>query len=227
MDDENLYLTNADSVVIAMRRSDGAVQWEQDTLKRRGLTAPAIDGDALVVGDFEGYLHWLDKATGEIVARQKTDGERITNTPVTSDAGVFVQTDSGKLLAFRSKRDRVATLDNAGSGRRIAEPGDGAPGESAIRRMRPYASVVRLSAHPDRRPLVTSHHASRHRAGRPSQRRQVDAVQSSDRHPRRAGRGSAGADARSQLRLRQDRGRFPISSSIPAAWSSTRKASSN
>ena len=83
MDDDNLYLTNSDSVVIAMQRSDGAVQWEQDAMKRRGLTAPAIDGDALVVGDFEGYLHWLDKATGEIVARQKTDGERITNAAVT------------------------------------------------------------------------------------------------------------------------------------------------
>jgi outer membrane protein assembly factor BamB len=113
MDEENLYLTNADSVVVAMRRSDGAVQWEQDVLRRRGLTAPAIDGDALVVGDFEGYLHWLDKRTGEIIARAKTDGERITNTPVTSDAGVFVQTDSGKLLAFRSQAieteaDRIA-----------------------------------------------------------------------------------------------------------------------
>ena len=103
MDEQNLYLTNADSVVVAMRRNDGSVLWEQDTLKRRGLTAPAIDGDALVVGDFEGYLHWLDKQTGEIVARHKTDGERITNMPVTSDAGVLVQTDSGKLLAFRSQ----------------------------------------------------------------------------------------------------------------------------
>jgi outer membrane protein assembly factor BamB len=102
MDDDNIYLTNADSVVVAMKRSDGAVVWEQDAMKRRGLTAPALDGDALVVGDFEGYLHWLDKTTGEIVARQKTDGERITNAAVTTDAGVFVQTDSGKLLAFKS-----------------------------------------------------------------------------------------------------------------------------
>jgi outer membrane protein assembly factor BamB len=103
MDEDNLYLTNADSVVIAMKRSDGAVLWEQDAMKRRGLTAPAVDGDALVVGDFEGYVHWLDKTTGEIVARQKTDGERITNPAVTTDAGVFVQTDSGKLLAFKSQ----------------------------------------------------------------------------------------------------------------------------
>jgi outer membrane protein assembly factor BamB len=102
MDDENIYLTNADSVVVAMKRTDGAVIWEQDSMKRRGLTAPALDGDALVVGDFEGYVHWLDKATGEIVARQKTDGERITNAAVTTDSGVFVQTDSGKLLAFKS-----------------------------------------------------------------------------------------------------------------------------
>jgi outer membrane protein assembly factor BamB len=103
MDDDNLYLTNSDSVVIAMKRNDGAVLWEQDAMKRRGLTAPALDGDALVVGDFEGYVHWLDKATGEIVARQKTDGERISNPAVSTDSGVFVQTDSGKLLAFKSQ----------------------------------------------------------------------------------------------------------------------------
>lgn len=112
MDEQNLYLTNSDSVVIAMRRSDGAVQWEQDTLKRRGLTAPAIDGDALVVGDFQGYMHWLDKATGAIVARQKTDGERITNAAVSDNERVFVQTDSGKLLAFRSKSREVKTADS-------------------------------------------------------------------------------------------------------------------
>lgn len=113
MDEQNLYLTNSDSVVIAMRRSDGAVQWEQDTMKRRGLTAPAIDGDALVVGDFEGYLHWLDKATGNIVARQKTDGERITNAAVGDEGRVFVQTDSGKLLVFSSSAREVKTADSA------------------------------------------------------------------------------------------------------------------
>ncbi|HEY0939457.1 MAG TPA: outer membrane protein assembly factor BamB [Steroidobacter sp.] len=112
MDERNLYLTNADSVVIAMRRSDGAVQWEQDTMRRRGLSAPTVDGDALVVGDFEGYLHWLDKETGAIVARQKTDGERITNAAVTDGERVFVQTDSGKLLVFRSAPREVKTADS-------------------------------------------------------------------------------------------------------------------
>jgi outer membrane protein assembly factor BamB len=111
MDDDNLYLTNSDSVVIAMKRSDGAVLWEQDAMKRRGLTAPALDGDALVIGDFEGYLHWLDKATGAIVARQKTDGERISNAAVANEGGVFVQTDSGKLLAFKSQQKAAPSAD--------------------------------------------------------------------------------------------------------------------
>ena len=101
-DADNLYLTNADSVVIAMKRADGSVLWEQAGLRKRGLTAPTIDGESLLVGDYEGYLHWLDKATGEIVARAKTDGERITNSAVADGGRIFIQTDSGKLLAFKS-----------------------------------------------------------------------------------------------------------------------------
>ena len=123
MDEQNLYLTNSDSVVIAMRRTDGAVLWEMDTLRRRGLTAPAIDGDALVVGDFEGYLHWLDKATGTIVARQKADGERITNGAVVGDTGVYVQTDSGKLLAYRSAAREIKTAEGTQAEPASAEGG--------------------------------------------------------------------------------------------------------
>lgn len=111
MDEENIYLTGADGVVVAMRRSDGAVQWEQDALKRRGLTAPAIDGDAIVVADFEGFVHWLDKSTGEFVARHKTDGERVTNAPLSTDEGVFVQTDAGRLVAFKSRVEQPALAE--------------------------------------------------------------------------------------------------------------------
>jgi outer membrane protein assembly factor BamB len=103
MDERMLYLTNSDSVVIAMRKSDGAVEWEQNDLRRRGLTAPAIDGDALLVGDFDGYVHWLDKETGEIVARRKAGGDRFSNTAAVAEGRAFIQSDSGKLFAFRSQ----------------------------------------------------------------------------------------------------------------------------
>lgn len=111
MDASALYLSNADGAVVAMRRADGAVLWEQDALKRRGITAPAIDGDAIVVADFEGFVHWLDKSTGEFVARHKTDGDRVTNAPISNDAGVFVQTDAGRLVAFKSRTPEPTVAD--------------------------------------------------------------------------------------------------------------------
>jgi outer membrane protein assembly factor BamB len=111
MDDDNIYLTNSDSVVVAMKRTDGSVVWEQSKLRRRGLTAPALDGDSLMIGDFEGYVHWLDKSTGEIVARHKTDGERITNAAIADDGKTYVQTDSGKLIAFKSTPKVVQSAD--------------------------------------------------------------------------------------------------------------------
>jgi outer membrane protein assembly factor BamB len=110
LDEQFLYLTNSDSVVMCMRRTDGAVQWEQSGLRKRAVTAPAIDGDSLVVGDFEGFLHWLDKSTGEIVARAKTGGERVANAATTSEEGVFIQTEDGKLLAFNSKPKAQRTV---------------------------------------------------------------------------------------------------------------------
>jgi outer membrane protein assembly factor BamB len=109
LDEEYIYLTNSDSIVMALRKRDGNVEWEQPGLRRRSLTAPAIDGDALVVGDFEGYLHWLDRATGKIVARTKSGGDRITNAPVAADSQIYVQTDDGKLLAIKSAPSKRAS----------------------------------------------------------------------------------------------------------------------
>jgi len=103
MDDNNLYVTNAEGGVVSFRRRDGAQGWEQLTaLRLRSLTAPEVDGDAIVVGDFEGYLHWLDRNTGEIIGRVKTSGDRITNAPVVAGGRVYVQTDAGKLHVYKS-----------------------------------------------------------------------------------------------------------------------------
>ena len=103
MDDDNLYITNANGGVVAFKRRDGGPVWEQlDALRLRGLTAPQVDGSAVVVGDFEGYLHWLDKSTGTIIGRVKTGGDRITNAPVVAAGRVYVQTDTGRLVAYKS-----------------------------------------------------------------------------------------------------------------------------
>jgi outer membrane protein assembly factor BamB len=103
LDDVVLYLAKVSGEVTALRRTDGNQQWQQAALLHRGLTAPAVLSDSLVVGDYEGYLHWLSKVDGSVQARAKTDGERITNAPVVAEGRVYVQTDGGTLIAFESK----------------------------------------------------------------------------------------------------------------------------
>ena len=102
-DSDNLYVTTADSTVIAMRRRDGTPVWTQDAMIRRSLTGPVLSGDTLVVGDFEGYLHWLDAATGQLLARGKTGGGRLSNPPVATGDLLLMQTDSGEVQAWRAQ----------------------------------------------------------------------------------------------------------------------------
>jgi outer membrane protein assembly factor BamB len=102
VDEDHLYVTTTDSTVTALRRRDGTEVWQQASLLRRAVTAPALSGDALVVADFEGYLHWLDAATGSLLARDKTGGGRVSNPPVVAGELVLVQADGGDVQAWRA-----------------------------------------------------------------------------------------------------------------------------
>ncbi len=102
VDDENLFVTQSDGVVLALRQRDGSELWRNDKLLRRGLSTPAITSTAIAVADYQGYLHWLDKSTGELVARQRVAKFRVSNPPVAVKDTVVVLTDAGNLAAFRA-----------------------------------------------------------------------------------------------------------------------------
>jgi outer membrane protein assembly factor BamB len=102
VDEENLFVTQADGIVVALRQRDGSEIWHNDKLKRRGLSAPAITSTAIAVADYQGYLHWLDKSTGVLVARERVAKFRVSSAPVADKDTVVVLTDSGKLAAYRA-----------------------------------------------------------------------------------------------------------------------------
>ncbi len=95
IDDQAIYLSADDSDIWAIDRRTGAAFWKQDVLHARRVTAPAIVGERLVVADYEGYLHWFEKASGRLVGRIRT-----------GDARSYVQP-----LVWR---DRVLSLDMFG-----------------------------------------------------------------------------------------------------------------
>ncbi|NJD30615.1 MAG: outer membrane protein assembly factor BamB [Gammaproteobacteria bacterium] len=101
IDDDQLYVASSDGDVVALRRRDGTVLWTQSGLKHRGLSPPAVVGNAVVVGDFEGYLHFLDRSTGKFVAREKAGGKRIAAPPLVMGDRVYVIDEGGRLAAYR------------------------------------------------------------------------------------------------------------------------------
>src|SRR5208282_340031 len=42
VDEENLFVTQSDGTVVALRQRDGSEVWHNDKLKRRGLSTPAV-----------------------------------------------------------------------------------------------------------------------------------------------------------------------------------------
>ena len=71
VDAYRVYITDAMGQVWALNRYNGSTLWRQNKLLRRRLTAPEAYDNYIVVGDYDGYLHWLNREDGKIVARKK------------------------------------------------------------------------------------------------------------------------------------------------------------
>jgi outer membrane protein assembly factor BamB len=90
------------SVLQAFDVTTGNPLWKNDKLKNRDLSAPYLLGPDVVVGDYQGYVHFLSRDDGSFLARVKTDGSRITAAPVAVDNTLIVQTHDGDLYGFVS-----------------------------------------------------------------------------------------------------------------------------
>ena len=71
VDESALFVGDSSSNIWALSRSNGATLWKQGKLLRRALGVPAQQGRYLLLGDYDGYLHWLDKEDGHLVARTR------------------------------------------------------------------------------------------------------------------------------------------------------------
>lgn len=103
VDGDGLYLTDAESKVFRLDRRNGASMWEQPLLVRRNLTVPVPAGDAVVTGDLEGYIHWLDKDDGNMLARERLEGDPIQATPVWLNETLFVLGSGGAIAAYATR----------------------------------------------------------------------------------------------------------------------------
>jgi len=98
---DKLVVSDRNGSVWGLDRSSGSATWEQPALARRNLSGVAVQGDYAVVGDFEGYLHWLRLDNGEFVARQRAGRAAIKGAPVVADGVLVVQNVNGDVSAWR------------------------------------------------------------------------------------------------------------------------------
>jgi outer membrane protein assembly factor BamB len=91
------------SVMNTFDVQSGKKLWSNDKLKSRDLGVPFLLGPSVVVGDYQGYVHFLSRDDGSFVARLKTDGSRIASAPVMAGETLVVQTQDGDLYGFRPR----------------------------------------------------------------------------------------------------------------------------
>ena len=99
---DKLVFADKNGDVWALDKSSGTSSWKQNILEHRLLTTPVIQGDYAVVGDLEGYLHWIKLDTGDVVGRERIERAAIRGTPqVSADGVLYALTSEGKLAAYR------------------------------------------------------------------------------------------------------------------------------
>jgi outer membrane protein assembly factor BamB len=102
VDAGQVYVSDDEGSVWSLERRSGGSLWRQTGLSGRRLSAPVASGNYVVVGDFEGYLHWLAKDSGRIVGRVRLDSDGIATTPLARGNVLYVLGNGGELSAIQA-----------------------------------------------------------------------------------------------------------------------------
>lgn len=96
-----LYVTDDQGRLWALDARSGSSIWRMEDLAGRRPSAPAVVGEHVVVGDFEGYVHWMERETGVFVARVRQGSKPILTKPQTVGDVLLVHDAGGGLAAYR------------------------------------------------------------------------------------------------------------------------------
>lgn len=102
VDRTNLAVSEKNGDLWMLDRRNGSTVWKLDRMENRGLTRPAFYGNYVVVGDQEGYLHWLDTDIGSFVARVRAGKKGFAAAPLAVGTTLYVLTHKGELIAYRA-----------------------------------------------------------------------------------------------------------------------------
>lgn len=98
---DRVVVSDRNGTVWGIDKASGGGLWQQPALARRNLSSAAVQGDFAVVGDLDGYLHWMRLEDGAFAARERAGRKPILGTPVVSDGILVVQNVNGDVSAWQ------------------------------------------------------------------------------------------------------------------------------
>lgn len=131
-DDTSLLVTADDGTVYCLNRADNSQRWANTQLGYRNVTAPVVYGNYAVVGDYEGYIYFMDLADGSIDYMDDIDGSAIVSTPqvyngqlyvLASDGSLYCVTTPGSAVAAQKELANKQALASAAQGISLNHPG--------------------------------------------------------------------------------------------------------
>jgi len=102
MSGDTLYLVDSAGAIYALDSRSGTEKWSQFGLNKHFLTGPTVYKNYLVIGDNQGNLHWVDRETGDFVARQSMDSSGFYTEAVTDGSYLLVQSRNGELVLLQT-----------------------------------------------------------------------------------------------------------------------------
>lgn len=113
-DGKQIYVTDEKGFVWALDKNSGATLWRQEKLADRYLTAPSVLGNTIVVADVGGYVFWLSKEDGDILA-QKDFYKIYVSSFFHWDDEIMEDKDYGVTTSMKVADNRLLVRDNEGT----------------------------------------------------------------------------------------------------------------
>ena len=95
-----VVMTTDESHVSAYSTQTAQAVWLNEDLTNRSITGPSVFSDAIVIGDFEGYLHFLNKDTGMVIQRLAHSQDAIVIDPLVAGTSLVVMSNDGLIKSY-------------------------------------------------------------------------------------------------------------------------------
>lgn len=98
---QQLFLHNDIDHVFALSQRDGRILWENADLEGRYLSPLVAVGNVVGGVDREGYMHWLDSNSGQLVGQTRISSDNASAEPFVGPNVIVWQMGDGDVVAIR------------------------------------------------------------------------------------------------------------------------------